>query len=95
MYAFSSSVRSVTLSLASVMASGFYAGRTARWSAGPKISLEQFLAGMPVTLGAFERAYRREAETDATFPLERDEQDWHRELSAYSEYVEVEEESRR
>lgn len=61
----------------------------------PTITLDVFLAGLPATVAAFSAAYRREAETDATFPLERDEQDWHRELSAYSEYVEAEEESRR
>lgn len=61
----------------------------------PTITLDEFLAGLPATVAAFESAYRLEAQTDATFPLQRDEQDWHRELSAYSEYVEAEEESRR
>lgn len=61
----------------------------------PLITLDAFLQLVPATLEAFAVATRDQAETDATFVLERDEQDWFRELSAYAEYVELEERSRR
>lgn len=61
----------------------------------PLITLDEFLHLAPATLGAFAAATRDAVKTDPTFVLERDEQDWFRELSAYSEYVELDERSRR
>lgn len=63
-----------------------------RYFALQRISLEDFLKLSPLTLEAFAHAQRlRHGENPSEFPLQRDEQDWWREVAAYVQYAELEE----
>lgn len=60
-----------------------------------KLTIEEFAQKAPTEVLAFYTSYREEAKKDKTFSLERSENDWWREISAYMQYVELEERFRR
>jgi hypothetical protein len=59
------------------------------------MTLDQFIAFVPILLGAFAESTREHGKTDDTFNQERDLFDWCNELSAYVGYTELQEDALR
>jgi hypothetical protein len=55
------------------------------------MTLDEFVANSQASILAFKAAYEEMAKTNETFHPERSEDDWWREVAAYSGYVELEE----
>lgn len=59
------------------------------------MTIDEFLHGAEAQLLAFKEAYNREAEKDPTFKMDRDNEDWWREVISYMMYLELEEQFKR
>ena len=55
------------------------------------MTLDEFVVRSSTAILAFKAATEAQAKVDPTFYLERDENDWWREVAAYHEYVDYEE----
>lgn len=59
------------------------------------MNIDEFVGLVPLQVAAFREAYMTQAAVDETFYQSRTESDWWREIAAYMQYIELEEEFRR